>query len=89
MRDIDRIDSRDFLRINYYLHRAFHEISDCKIREPTIDEDTHILACIVRYIDEEFGMSEWCDDHIWYEKKSPTIIEDFGFGFILPGVVLP
>lgn len=66
MRYIDRIDCLDFLSIKSYFRRAFHEISYSIIREPRIDEDSDIFSLIICDIDEEFGMSEGCDNHTMF-----------------------
>ncbi len=78
MRDVDRVNSCDFLTIKPYLHRAFHEISGSKIREPAIDEDADIFSLMIHYIDEEFCMSERGDDH----RKSDTIKPQIYWGFV-------
>ena len=70
MGDVYCIDGFEFFSIESYLDRTFHEVSDSIIRKPCIDEYTHILIFGVFDIDEEFGMSEWCDDH-GGQGKSP------------------
>ncbi len=63
MRDIDGIDGRDSLRIEFYFCIAFHEIAHSVVREPTIDEDPYIVSARIRDIDEELGVPERSDDH--------------------------
>ena len=64
MGDIECIDTREFLSIEPHFHRAFHEVSESIIREPSIDEDADISTFGIGDIDEEFGMSEWGDNHM-------------------------
>lgn len=68
MRDVDRIDGTDFLRIESYLHYTFHEIPYSVVREPRVDEYSYILILGIFYIDEELSMSEGCEDHKNMEK---------------------
>ncbi len=63
MRYVDSVEGLHLLRIKSYFHSPFHHISDSEVREPRIDEDTDIFSLSIRYIDEEFGMSERGDDH--------------------------
>ncbi len=68
MRYIDSIDSLDLFPIESHLDCTFHHISDSIVREPSIDENTNIFTIRVRYIDEEFRMSEWSDNHRYKEN---------------------
>jgi hypothetical protein len=63
MRDIERIDGSQFLVAQSNLYRALHKVSDGIVRVPTIDHDANISTSWILDIDEEFGMSEWGDNH--------------------------
>lgn len=68
---VDSIDSLEFLSIELYLDYTLHHISDSVIWEPCINKDTYSLIFRIFDIEEEFCMSEWCDNHKY--KENPLI----------------
>jgi hypothetical protein len=63
MGDIDIIDQTEYCRIQSNPCPTFHEVSDNKIRKPSIDEKSNIVSIRIVHIDEKLSMSEWCDNH--------------------------
>ena len=71
MRKIDSVYTRKFRRINLDFCRTLHEVSDDIIREPRIYQYPNIFSRIVLYVHEEFGMSQWGNNHNIMVNKFP------------------
>lgn len=87
MGNIDRIDRLHLLSIKSDFHCALHKISKCIIRKPCINENSDIFSSIIRYVDKEFGMSKWCDNHRVFllRKRGKAIIDRFFISIIILG----